>query len=170
MALPSTGPISSEMVRQQYGGPLPFRLRDYFRGGAYVPNTAANSGVPASGAISLLNFRGQGGGSGGGPLGASNTGALGSVYAFEPAPATMTVTASGSVSAFGGSGSYTCTWSHLSGSTSIPTPGANDFSPSFSASVSKNSIRSATKRCTVSDGVNTVNTDMSVSLEYMVSG
>lgn len=167
MALPSSGAITSEMIRIQYGGSLPFIITDYYRGGARVPNTAANSGVPTSGAISFANFYGQGGSSGGGSLSASNSGAAGSQYRNEPAPASLTVTASGSVFASGGTGSYTCTWSHLSGSVSIPTPAANNFSPSFSASVSKNSSLTAVKRCTVSDGVNTpVTTDMNVTLEY----
>lgn len=167
MALPSSPPITSEMIRQQYGGPLPFSLRDYFRGGARVPNTAANSGVPTSGIISFANFLGQGGGGGGGSLAASNSGAVGSQFRNEPAPSSLSVSASGTVFASGGSGSYTCTWAHISGSTAIGTPGANNFSPSFTASVAKNTALTAVKRCTVSDGVNTpVSTDMNVRLEY----
>lgn len=166
MALPSSGTITSEMVRVEYGGSLPFRIQDYYRGGPRVPNTAGNSGVPTSGPISLRSFLGQNGG-GGSSLNASNSGASGFVFQNEPAPATRNVSASGTVSASGGSGSYTCTWTHLSGSTAIPTPGANNFSPSFSASVGKNSTLVAVKRCTVADGVNApVNTDMSVSLQY----
>lgn len=171
MALPSSPPITSEMIRLQYGGALPFNLRDYYRGGARVPNTAANSGVPTSGAISLLNFLGQGGsGGGGGALTATNSGAIGSQYVSEPAPPSLTVSADGNVSVTGGSGTYTCTWSHLSGTTSIPTPAVNVFSPSFSATVSKNSSRTAVKRCTVSDGLTSVNTDMTVTLEYFSTG
>lgn len=169
MPLPSAPPITSEMIRQQYGGSLPFRIQDYYRGGARVPNTAGNSAVPTSGVISLYDFLGQGGSGGGGgtPLAASNTGAAGSVFQNEPAPATRSVSANGNVFASGGSGSYSCTWSHISGSTAIPTPGANNFSPSFTATVSKNTALTAVKRCTVADGVNTpVVTDMSVSLGY----
>lgn len=169
MALPASGPITLEMLRQQYGGAAPDSIFEYYKGGAYVPNTAANAGVPTSGPISLFNFYGQGGtGGGGGPtLTASNSGAYGSQYQNEPAPATRSVSASGTVFATGGTGSYTCTWAHVGGSTAIPTPASNVFSPSFTASVAKNSILTAVKRCTVSDGVNTpVSTDMSVDLEY----
>lgn len=167
MALPSSPPITSEMIRLQYGGSLPFRLRDYYRGGGRVPNVAANSNVPTSGTISFLNFLGQGTGGGGGGLSAVNSGATGSQFRNEPAPASVSVSASGTVFASGGSGSYTCTWAHLSGSASIPTPGANSFSPTFTASVGKNTALTAVKRCTVSDGVNTpVTTDMNVRLEY----
>ncbi|MFL9582358.1 hypothetical protein [Stenotrophomonas sp. AB1(2024)] len=166
MTLPSTGPITAQMLMQQYGGGSPFQISDYYRGGPRVPNTGANATVPTSGAISFANFRGQGG-AGGGGLAASNSGATGTVTQNEPAPASQVVSASGSVFASGGSGSYTCTWSHLSGSTAIPTPGANVFSPSFTATVSKNDFLIAVKRCTVADGVNTpVVTDMSVALNY----
>lgn len=167
MALPASGPLTSEMIRAQYGGSLPFRLQDYYRGGARVPNNAGNSAIPTSGPISFANFYGQGGTGGGGALTASNSGATGSVFQNEPAPASRTVTASGNVSASGGTGSYTCTWAHISGSTSIPTPGNNDFSPGFSATVPKNSELTAVKRCTVSDGVNTpATTSMTVRLAY----
>lgn len=166
MALPSTGPITAQMIMQQYGGSSPFRLSDYYRGGARVPNVGANSGVPTSGTISFANFRGQGGGGGGG-FSVVSSPANGSQFRNEPAPSTVTVTANGTVSASGGSGSYTCTWAHISGSVSIPTPGANSFNPTFSASVAKNTALTAVKRCTVSDGVNSpISTDMSVRLEY----
>lgn len=167
MALPASPPITSEMIRLQYGGGLPFRILDYYRGGSLVPNTGANAGVPTSGAISFANFLGQGGGGGGSPLSAYNSGAIGSQFRNEPAPSSVSVSASGTVTVSGGSGSYACTWTHLSGSAAIPTPGANNFSPSFTASVGKNTALTAVKRCTVSDGVNTpVSTDMNVRLEY----
>lgn len=168
MPLPSTPPITSEMIRTQYGGPLPFNIREYFRGGPRVPNTAPNSGIPTSGTISMLNFLGQGGTVGGG-LAASNSGATKSDFVAEPAPGTRSVTANGNVFATGGTGSYTCTWAHLSGDAGIPTPGANVFSPSFTASVPKNTARTAVKRCTVSDGVSSVQTDMNVMLEYVTN-
>lgn len=168
MPLPASGIITAQMIRQQYGGPNPFRIRDYFRGGAYVPNTAPNSSVPTSGTISLRNFLGQGG-SVAAPLAASNSGAYKSDFLAEPAPASKTVSASGTVFASGGTGSYTCTWAHLSGDAGIATPGANNFNPSFSVTVPKNSTRAAVKRCTVNDGVTAVITDMSVTLEYYTS-
>lgn len=169
MPLPSSGPISLEMIRLFYGGAVPDSIFEYYRGGAYVPNTAANSAIPTSGAISLFNFYGQGGSGGGGALSATASPANKTDILAEPAPAFRTVTATGNVSVSGGSGSYTCTWSHLSGSTSIPTPGANVFSPSFSASVPKNDTLSAVKRCTVSDGSSTTTADMPVNLSYFSS-
>lgn len=165
MALPSTGPITAQMIMQQYGGGSPFRISEYYRGGSRVPNTGANAAVPTAGAITLGNFRGQGG-SGGGSLAASNSGAVGSVFQNEPAPPTRSVSASGNVFASGGTGSYTCSWSHISGSTAIPTPGVNVFAPSFTATVTKGVPLTAVKRCTVNDGVNSTSTDMSIELQY----
>lgn len=168
MALPTTGPMTADMIMQQYGGTAPFRISDYYRGGARVPNIAANSGIPTSGTITFANFRGQGG-SGGGGLSATSSPASGTQFRNEPAPATVTVSSLGNVVASGGTGSYTCTWAHLSGSATIPTPAANVFNPSFSLSVAKNSTVSAVKRCTVSDGVNSVFTDMTVNLSYFTN-
>lgn len=166
MPLPSSGEMSIQMIAQFYGGAAPHSINEYYRGGPYVPNTASNSGIPTSGPISLSMFYGQGG-AGGGALAASNNGATGNVFQNEPAPATRSVSATGAVFVSGGSGSYTCTWTHISGSTAIPTPGANVFNPSFTASVAKNDSLTAVKRCTVSDGVNpTVSTDMTVRLYY----
>lgn len=169
MPLPSSGPITLAMIRAFYGGAAPDSIFEYYKGGAYVPNTAGNATVPTSGAISLFNFYGQGGGGGGGgsPISASNSGANGTLFQNEPAPATRNVSATGSVLATGGTGSYTCTWSHISGSVAIATPGANVFNPSFTNAVPKNTGLTAVKRCTVSDGVNTpASTDMTVLLEY----
>lgn len=167
MPLPSSGPMTLTMIAQQYGGSPPHSLSEYYKGGAYVTNTAGNANVPTSGVIRLSNFYGQGNTGGGGmPLAASNTGANGDRFQAEPAPATLSVTGSGSVFASGGTGSYTCTWSHISGDTGIPTPAANVFTPSFSAMVPKNTLMQAVKRCTVNDGVNSVSTDMTVRLEY----
>ena len=58
MALPTSGPISLQMIRDEFGGPTPVSLGNYYRGGGLVPNSAANANVPTSGPISLSNFRG----------------------------------------------------------------------------------------------------------------
>lgn len=167
MPLPTSPPITSAMIRAEYGGSLPFRIQDYYRGGGLVPNTAGNSGVPTSGVISFFSFLGQGGGSPPvGPLAVLASDASRFVFTPEPAPVTRSVTANGSVLATGGTGSYTCTWSHVSGDAGIPTPAANVFNPSFTATVNKNSNRTAVKRCTVNDGVSTVFADMTVTLDY----
>lgn len=167
MALPSSGPISLLQIYAEYGAPIGTPLTAMVRGGAYVPNTAPNMGIPTSPPINLQHFYG---GSGSSPFSALKSGdAVGSIFITEPptAPASVTVTSNVvDIICGGGTGSYTCAWSHLSGSTAIGTPGANVFSTSFSGDVPKNSTLSAVKRCAASDGVTTINVDVSVDLDY----
>lgn len=56
MALPSSGTITLNDIKTEFGGSTPVQLSDYYRGGAYV--TTNNTNVPTSGAISLSNFYG----------------------------------------------------------------------------------------------------------------
>ena len=58
MPLPTSGQITAEMIRNEFGGGNPFNIRDYYRGGPRVPNTGANAGVPTSGRISFASFYG----------------------------------------------------------------------------------------------------------------
>lgn len=58
MAIPSSGPISLDDLQTEFGGTNPIKIDEYYRGGAYVPDNATNSGVPLSGAISLGDFYG----------------------------------------------------------------------------------------------------------------
>lgn len=56
MALQASGAISIDDIVAEFGGAAPDGLTEYYRGGAYVPDTAANSGIPTSGAIGLEDF------------------------------------------------------------------------------------------------------------------
>lgn len=56
--LQTSGAISLENIRAEFGGGYPIQLSQYYRGGGLVPNIGANSNVPTSGAISLSNFYG----------------------------------------------------------------------------------------------------------------
>lgn len=44
-------------VQNKYGGSAPIALNEYYRGGAYVPDTVGNAGIPTSGAISLSQLQ-----------------------------------------------------------------------------------------------------------------
>ena len=63
MPLPLNGPISAQMIQAEFGGPLPFKLSNYYRGGAYVPNTSANAAIPTSGPLAFSMFYGASAGS-----------------------------------------------------------------------------------------------------------
>ena len=58
MTLPSSGQITLANLQAEFGGSNPISLSEYYRGGAYVPNSSFTSSVPTSGAITLQNFRG----------------------------------------------------------------------------------------------------------------
>lgn len=58
MALPVSGPLSLANIQAEFGGSNPISLSEYYRGGAYVPNTANTATIPTSGPISISNFYG----------------------------------------------------------------------------------------------------------------
>jgi len=58
MALQSSGAISFDNLRTEYGNGGSIALSEMYRGGAFVLDHSNNSGVPTSGTISLSNFYG----------------------------------------------------------------------------------------------------------------
>jgi len=58
MALQSSGAITLAQVQSEFGGSNPININEYYRGGSYVPNSSANSGIPTSGAIDMADFYG----------------------------------------------------------------------------------------------------------------
>ncbi len=58
MTLPASGTITLSQIAAEFGGTAPHNLTEYYRGGTYVANTPANSGIPTSGAIKLTDFYG----------------------------------------------------------------------------------------------------------------
>ena len=58
MVLQVSGPISLADIQAEFGGTTPTSIDEYYRGGAFVPDTAANAGIPTSGLIRLTDFYG----------------------------------------------------------------------------------------------------------------
>jgi len=58
MALPVNGPISLWDIQQEFGGPVPTRLENYYKGGSYVLLTDYAPNVPFNGPISVTDFYG----------------------------------------------------------------------------------------------------------------
>ena len=58
MALQSSGAIKLSDVATEFSATTPYALKDFYRGGTLVPDTAANAGVPTSGSIQLKDFYG----------------------------------------------------------------------------------------------------------------
>lgn len=60
MTLPSSGPMTLEMIRVEFGGGHPIQLSNYYAGGPYVPpgTSGVNGPIPSGGGISLWHFYG----------------------------------------------------------------------------------------------------------------
>ena len=58
MALQASGQIRPSEIQTEFGGSGQFKIGDYYRGGAYVPDIPANSGIPTSGQIKPSDFYG----------------------------------------------------------------------------------------------------------------
>ena len=93
----------------------------------------------------------------------------GNLFLAEPAPNPATVTGgSFTVNVSGGSGSYTRSWTRISGSTAMSISNSTASTVTFSGTVPKNSSITATWRCTVTDTITgaTASVDRSVQLDY----
>ena len=60
MALPSSGPLSLNDIKGEFGGPGSPSLSNYYAGGSYVPSGTSGTygAVPTGGTISISNFYG----------------------------------------------------------------------------------------------------------------
>lgn len=60
MPLPTSGALSLNDIKGEFGGPTSPSLGDYYAGGTYVPagTSGTNGAVPSSGAISIGSFYG----------------------------------------------------------------------------------------------------------------
>lgn len=112
MTLPASGAISLLDIQNEFGGANPISLNEYYRGGANVPNTTTNAGIPTSGAISVDNFHG--------------TSAAVLVVTTTPTTATVSSLSTGSVttnsvtaSATGNNGAVTYSYAYVSGDSSF---------------------------------------------------
>ena len=159
MALPTSGIITWEMIRAEFGGGYPIYISQYYRGGGRVPNTPANANVPTSGSISAWHF-----------YGASGSSAL----AANRSPSSIAqsrlgagfISATITVTATGGTGSYTYSTVWLSGGSGISIINASASNPGVRSTGSPYLSRTGTLRTTVSDGVSSTTLDTPVNLTW----
>lgn len=114
MAIPASGQVTLSDLQIEYGGTDPISINEYYRGGAYVPIGAGTATIPASGAITLDNFRGTSktaivtytllGGGGGGGYGADNKEPGRGSYAASGGSSTISATGIQTITAAGGAG------------------------------------------------------------------
>lgn len=173
MALQTSGTITWDQIRYEFGGGYPIYASQYYRGGGLVPNIPANYGVPTSGTIATSHF-----------YGATNAtppviGSKSDVY-YSTAGSTGSkiVSAASTLSVSGGTGSYTYSWSILSeydssaggASTALSLSSTTVLNPTFTSTCSAGSgligSRSAVCRLVVTSGGLTDTFDMNVYLEY----
>lgn len=163
MALPTSPPISLNQIKAEFGATGTRSLTEFYRGGAFVPNIPANSSVPTSGAISLLDFLGA---TNYVPLDGNRSPITGTQnLTTPPFPPSVTVTAAGTAGATGGTGSYTYAWSVRSGGANI-SGSSTSSTITLTALVPRDSQVTGTIRVTISDGVSSVNIDRPYVLEY----
>ena len=117
MSIPLTGPVTLAQLQIEFGGTDPVSLNEYYRGGAFVPNSVRNVSVPTSGAISFDQFRGSSktatvtyaiiGGGGGGGAGRNDDGGAGyGLYATSGGNSSISGTGVQTITAAGGSGGF----------------------------------------------------------------
>ena len=56
MVLQASGSISMQDIVDEFGGAGSDSISEYYRGGTWVPNISANTGIPLSGTISFSDF------------------------------------------------------------------------------------------------------------------
>lgn len=105
------------------------------------------------------------------PLVLSGSGLAQTVYGFGNPPWNLTSTSRLSVTASGGTGSFTYSWSRVSGSTSLSPLAADSSLSNPRAYISGTAIarHEGVFRCTVSDGVQSESIDLPVNILVQMS-
>ena len=161
MTLPTSGPLSLNDIKGEFGGPAAPSLSDYYAGGSYVPagTSGTNGPVPSSGAISISNFYGT---SASVPLSISISPS--SLYNSRSGGGPLTsspATGTGS----GGTGPYTYAWTYVSGSSyTINSPAS--ATTTFTTNLIAGQFKSGVYRCTVTDSLSaTASATITVEME-----
>jgi hypothetical protein len=117
MSIPLSGPVTLSQLQIEFGGTDPVSMDEYYRGGAFVPNSVRNASIPTSGAINLEQFRGSSktatvtyeiiGGGGGGGAGRNDDGGAGyGLFATSGGNSSISGTGVQTITAAGGQGGY----------------------------------------------------------------
>jgi hypothetical protein len=119
MSIPLSGPVTLSQLQIEFGGTDPVSMNEYYRGGAFVPNSVRNASIPTSGAINLEQFRGTSktatvtyaiiGGGGAGGFGVSDEGEN-NRGTFGASGGNSSISGSGvqTITAAGGAGGENC--------------------------------------------------------------
>ncbi len=157
MTLQTSGQITLTNIKAEFGGTVPYRLSDYYPGGAYVPvgTSGTNGAVPVFGQpLSLSDF-----------YGTSNYINIGVSVSdvFGETSGTNNITRTMSAVVTGGDGSHTYSWVKISGDSNTNISGSSTGSTVNILCTTPGSFGSnnATFRCTVNDGTSSASDDAS---------
>lgn len=158
MSVPSSGAVSLSDIRGEFDAPAGTPLHDFVRGGRWVPDISANSGVPTSAPVSIDDLRGAT------AYVDLSVSAHDSSIAVPPSKGSYSSTPN-SPTVSNGSPPYTYTLTHVSGA-SFGVTRPNDHSAVFSVtnvSYQPYPTQTGTYRWTVSDGTQTRHADFTVT-------
>lgn len=154
MALPTNPPISLSQIQAEFGAPSTTGITDFRRGGAYVPNTPANAGVPASGDIGLLHLLGATKYTPM-PMSLTLSGGGSETFVPEPAPTQQYLSGSLTLTINNGTAPFSVSWSRIAGGLAFSVV-SGGMGITFGANVRKNTLVEATYRATVQDATGAV--------------
>lgn len=168
MPLPTSGPLSLNDIKGEFGGPTSPSLGDYYAGGIYVPagTTGTNGPVPSSGPISIRNFYGT---SNIPPLTVSIRSTL-SRTAFGSGSSGLVVTNnSPNTTVAGGVPPYTYFWTMIAGFGDMAISSATAQNPTWSAVVDETAPLTEEWIVTVTDSASTIaeSNIMTITLTYV---
>lgn len=157
-----SNPAIMSSVYAEFGAPAGTPLSAFLRGGSYVPNVAANSGVPTALPIRLSQLAGAV--KYVPPVISGPSSASGQVFGTPTTQTAFSDPVSFTVS--GGNPSPSISWARISGdaTTSQNTGGLTNVQ--WNASVNTNNTKTSVWRLTVNDGVTVVTKDVTVSLNH----
>ncbi len=163
MACPASPPITMAQVLAEHGGTTSTKLSAYIRGGSFVPNIGANSGVPTSVPIKLSQLCGSQH-----SAGLSASASPSSLYKAKTTPGSA-VSGASTVTVSGSTGTVTWLWTRVSGDAVIGCSNTTSNAPTWSATVNAiNPSRVAVWKCKVTDSSGFVYTNnVTITLEYV---
>lgn len=160
-----TNPASLSSVMTVFSGPG--NLAAMYKGGSYVPsNTSGSISTTASG-LALSQFNGVSYPSAALTASVSPSFLSGQTTSNIGQTHTVTTNSAASVTASGGTGSYTYSWQFVSGSSKITPTNFTSATTYFAATLVWSENESAIYNCKVTSGASTVTTgNVSIQLGY----
>jgi hypothetical protein len=153
MTLPTSGALSLNDIKGEFGGPTAPSLGDYYAGGTYVPagTSGTNGAVPSSGTISISSFYGTTKFS----ISGGTTSVSGSSSRFGAGFKTVVTSTASAGTVVGGTAPISYLWEYVSGDTGFGANSGTSSSTAFSIVLyvagGETTVANAVWRCKVTD-------------------